>query len=79
MTATDLAVMTPFEYVERCNSGELRKPLNVREPWELSIANVEGSIFMPMAEVPERICELDRYDRVAVLCHTGVRSAVVAA
>jgi rhodanese-related sulfurtransferase len=78
ITTTDLAVMTPFEYVERCDSGELWKLLDVREPWEYRIANVEGSVLMPMAEVPVRYCELDRNDRVAVLCHTGVRSAAVA-
>jgi rhodanese-related sulfurtransferase len=34
---------------------------------------------MPMAEVPGRLHELNRNDSVAVLCHSGVRSARVAA
>lgn len=33
---------------------------------------------MPMPEVPARVAELDPAEPIAVLCHTGVRSARVA-
>lgn len=79
MTTTNVSRLTPTELVERRNSGELWRLLDVREPWEIDISNVDGALAIPMAEIPERIGELAVEDRIAVLCHTGVRSAVVAA
>ncbi len=57
---------------------ELWHLLDVREPWELEIARVEGTLDIPMGEIPERINEVDRNRPVAVMCHGGVRSARVA-
>jgi rhodanese-related sulfurtransferase len=51
------------------------KILDVREPWEFSTAHIEGSVPMPMGEVPSRAHqELDPEERLIVLCHHGVRS-----
>ena len=79
MTVTEVVNLTPAEFVERSNKGELWRLLDVREPWELNIASVAETMTIPMATIPGRIGELNRYDRVAVLCHSGVRSARVAA
>ena len=70
--------LTPEEFVARRSDNELWQLLDVREPWELEIARVEGSLDIPMGEVPERLDELDRDRPIAVLCHGGVRSARVA-
>jgi len=70
--------LTPTELVKRSDSGEVWTLLDVREPWELSIAKVTDAVAMPMAQVPGRCSELAADDRIAVLCHTGVRSAAVA-
>ena len=70
--------LTPEEFVARRSDNELWQLLDVREPWELEIARVEGSLDIPMGEVPERLDELDRNRPVAVLCHGGVRSARIA-
>jgi rhodanese-related sulfurtransferase len=49
--------------------------IDVREPWEFSTAYIEGSLPMPMGEVPSRAHqELDPEERVVVLCHHGIRS-----
>ncbi|MGA7343831.1 MAG: rhodanese-like domain-containing protein [Terracidiphilus sp.] len=49
--------------------------IDVREPWEFAAARVEGSLPMPMGEVPARAHqELDPDERLVVLCHHGVRS-----
>lgn len=49
--------------------------IDVREPWEVAMVHVEGSVPMPMGEVPARANqELDPEDRLLVLCHHGVRS-----
>jgi len=52
--------------------------LDVREPWEVATAHVEGSIHMPMEQVPSRLAELDPNAAVVVMCHGGMRSLQVA-
>lgn len=51
--------------------------LDVREPFELDIARIEGSLAIPMREVPERLDELPRDKPVLVHCHHGGRSLQV--
>jgi rhodanese-related sulfurtransferase len=54
--------------------------IDVREPWEFSTAKIEGSVLMPMGDVPARAHqELDPGQRLVVLCHHGQRSLNVAA
>ncbi len=55
--------------------------IDVREPEEFALAQVEGAILMPMNTVPS---ELQRLEALAdegsllILCHHGVRSLQVA-
>jgi rhodanese-related sulfurtransferase len=52
--------------------------LDVREPGELEKARIEGSMHMPMGDVPMRAHqELDPDDHIVVVCHHGVRSLSV--
>jgi rhodanese-related sulfurtransferase len=51
--------------------------LDVREPWEFTLARIEGSKLMPMAEILDRAAELDPEAYTVVICHHGVRSAYV--
>jgi rhodanese-related sulfurtransferase len=54
------------------------KLIDVREPWEYETAKVNGSLLMPMGDVPSRAHqELDPDDRLLVLCHHGARSLSV--
>jgi rhodanese-related sulfurtransferase len=54
--------------------------IDVREPWEFSTAKIEGSVLMPMGDVPARAHqELDPGQRLVILCHHGQRSLNVAA
>lgn len=49
--------------------------LDVREPWEFAAAHIEGSLLMPMGDVPARAHqELDPDEHLVVICHHGVRS-----
>ena len=70
--------ITPGEFVRRRDSGELWTLLDVREVWEIEIARIHRTIDIPMADIPARIAELDASQAVAVLCHSGGRSAQVA-
>lgn len=49
--------------------------LDVRTPRELAIASIPGAEAIPLAELAARMGELDRSGAIAVLCHTGNRSA----
>ena len=54
--------------------------IDVREPWEFSTTHIEGSVLMPMGDVPARAHqELDPDERLVVLCHHGMRSLNVTA
>ena len=69
---------SPTEFAARRDSGESWQLLDVREAWEIEIASAPQSIKIPMADIPSRHSELDADKPVAVLCHSGVRSAKVA-
>lgn len=49
--------------------------VDVRTPAELSIASIEGALHMPLHLVPVRMAELDPTGEIAVICHSGMRSA----
>jgi len=54
--------------------------VDVREPWEFATAHIEGSILMPMGDIPSRAHqELDPEERLVVTCHLGARSMSVTA
>jgi len=69
---------SPTEFATRCDADESWQLLDVREPWEIEIASVPQSVKIPMADIPSRHTELDADKPVAVLCHSGGRSAKVA-
>jgi rhodanese-related sulfurtransferase len=49
--------------------------IDVREAWEFATAKIEGSVLIPMGDVPARAHqELDPDERLVVLCHHGARS-----
>lgn len=70
--------LTPADFIARRARGELWQLLDVREPWEIALAGVGDSLRIPMGEIAVRHGELDPATPVAVLCHSGGRSARVA-
>lgn len=54
--------------------------LDVREPWEVSTAAIEGALNIPMGDIPTRANNsLDPDASIVVLCHHGARSLSVTA
>ena len=51
--------------------------LDVRTEQEVFISKIEGSIHMPMNDVPLRMSELDKEKEIVVQCKSGKRSAKV--
>ena len=64
----------PLELKRRLDAGEALTVLDVREPWEVAIARIPGSLHIPMGEIPARLGELDRDRELIVLCKAGGRS-----
>jgi rhodanese-related sulfurtransferase len=52
--------------------------LDVREPFEITMASLPQSTIIPMREIPARFAELPSDKPIAVLCHHGGRSERVA-
>lgn len=48
--------------------------LDVREQQEYDFAHIDGSILIPLNQLPKRMDELDKGQELAVLCHHGMRS-----
>ncbi len=77
MQEPDYKNVTPRELKEKLERGEEPILLDVREPWEFSLARIEGSKLVPMAEIHDRLPDLDPNVETVVICHHGVRSAFV--
>lgn len=48
--------------------------LDVREPWEFDICHIDGSVNLPMAQIPQNVDDLIEADEIVVICHHGIRS-----
>lgn len=51
--------------------------IDVREPHELAICQIPGSLHIPIREIPGRMGEIPTDRQVLILCHHGGRSARV--
>jgi rhodanese-related sulfurtransferase len=59
-------------------TGRAHVLLDVREDDEVALASIDGALHVPMSEVPSRLAEIPQDSPVAVLCHVGARSLMVA-
>ena len=68
----------PEQVKQRLDAGdEDLVLLDVREVEELALARIEGAIHVPMDEIPASLDRLDRAADYVVVCHHGMRSAMV--
>mgnify|MGYP000317712573 FL=1 len=52
--------------------------IDVREPWEAAICELPQARQVPMSALPSASSELPSEGPVVVICHVGMRSAMVA-
>jgi len=57
------------------NGGRI---LDIREPFEWEQGTLPGATLISMAEIPERLAELDTDEALLVVCRSGGRSQQVA-
>jgi|SRR5579863_1868905 rhodanese-related sulfurtransferase len=69
-----IAEVEPQELKRRLDAGDRLLILDVREPWEIAIASLPGTLNIPLQEVPARLVEIDRGAELIVMCHGGGRS-----
>jgi len=64
----------------KLDSGEQVFLLDVREPNEFTAGRIEGSVNVPVREVPKNLAKLpqDKNSQVVVVCASAVRSGYVA-
>lgn len=65
----------PKALQEKIRAGDDLVILDVRNPEEAQISRIQGSILIPLGELPERVAELNTADQLIVHCRMGGRSA----
>jgi rhodanese-related sulfurtransferase len=48
--------------------------VDVREPWEVELCRIDGSVPIPLGELARRMDELPRGRPLVLVCHHGGRS-----
>ncbi len=73
-TVTNIPEITPKELKARLDKGDDIYVLDVREPHEYQICNINGHLI-PLGELPQRVHELDSSKEIVAHCKSGKRSA----
>ena len=73
MEKNGIPQITPQELKRRKDAGEDVYVLDVREPWEYKIANINGHL-LPLGELQQRLTEVDRNRKIVTQCKAGGRS-----
>ncbi|HEU0302237.1 MAG TPA: rhodanese-like domain-containing protein, partial [Longimicrobium sp.] len=76
-TDDDVPEITPTQLKERLDRGDRLTIIDVREPFEWEIGNLEpyGARLIPLQQVPERMDEIDPGEEIVLQCRSGGRSA----
>jgi adenylyltransferase/sulfurtransferase len=67
--------ITATELKNRLDKGDDLQIIDVREPNEVAIAKIPGSIHIPLAQIVNRMSEIDPDRETVVHCKLGGRSA----
>ncbi len=70
--------LAPLE-LQRLLARDQNPPLllDVREPWEVAAARIEGAVNLPMDRIADDWRRLDPGRETIVICHHGIRSLQV--
>ena len=66
--------LTSLELKQRLDRGDKLTVVDVREPNELQINRIAGSVHIPLGDIPKRYHELDPEAEYVMQCKSGVRS-----
>ena len=73
---TEIPEITPTELKQRLDRGEAVTIIDVRDPHEWEIGNLEehGARLIPLGELPARMDEINRDEEIVLHCRSGGRS-----
>ena len=68
--------LTPTDLAQWREDASRDAPVlvDVREPWEFERGAIEGSLLIPLGEIPDRVSELPRDKSLVMICRPGRRS-----
>ena len=69
--------LTPKEFKDYLVEDEVTL-VDVREQCEFDICQIKGAILMPMGEIAKSYVNLNKDSKIALYCHSGIRSMHVA-
>jgi rhodanese-related sulfurtransferase len=69
----------PRDVKQRLDRGEKFLFVDVREPGEHQICNIECAKLIPLGQIPASLAELEEAGDVVLFCHHGMRSLDAAA
>ena len=69
--------LTPKEFKDYLADNEVTL-VDVREQWEFDICQIKGAILMPLGEIAMTYVNLNKDSKIALYCHSGIRSMHVA-
>lgn len=73
--AAELPVeIDPVDFNRMRQEGARHLIVDVREKWELDVANLGDSLHLPLGDLPARSAELPKDLPLVILCRTGRRS-----
>ena len=76
---TDGDEITPRALAARMRDGSTPSLLDVREPYEWTIARLPDAQLVPLDALPDAVSTLDPGAELVVYCHHGIRSAAAVA
>jgi adenylyltransferase/sulfurtransferase len=75
----DTNEITPRALAERMRAGQTPSLLDVREPYEWTVARLPHARLIPLDALPDAVSTLDPGEELVVYCHHGIRSAAAVA
>lgn len=66
--------ISPDTLKEWLDEGRAVTVLDVRQDDEVLICRIEGSVHIPLADLPDLFCNIDAQFPIVTVCHHGVRS-----
>jgi len=71
--------IAPRDVKGKLARGEKFAFVDVREAWEYDTSRIEGSILIPLREIPGNLETLRNAGEIVLFCHHGMRSLDAAA
>jgi adenylyltransferase/sulfurtransferase len=71
--------VAPGEVKDMLARGEKLFFVDVREKWEYDTTHIEGSVLIPLRDIPANLARLEAASELVLFCHHGMRSLDAAA